>query len=114
MARLDAFFKLMFDSGASDLHITSGQPPILRVHGELERIKYDPMDDETLRAMLYELPPEQTIKKEEETAGVDSGDEIPGVVSFRANYFTREYGCGGALRQTPTNVITPDAPALTP
>ena len=44
MARLDAFFKLMFDSGASDLHITSGQPPILRVHGELERIKYDPMD----------------------------------------------------------------------
>jgi len=41
MARLDAFFKLMFDSGASDLHITSGQPPILRVHGELERVKYD-------------------------------------------------------------------------
>ena len=37
MARLDAFFKLMFDSGASDLHITSGQPPILRVHGDLER-----------------------------------------------------------------------------
>ena len=57
MARLDAFFKLMFDSGASDLHITSAQPPILRVHGELERVKYDPMDDETLRAMLYESAP---------------------------------------------------------
>ena len=38
MAKLDAFFKLMFDTGASDLHIVSGQPPILRVHGELERV----------------------------------------------------------------------------
>ena len=50
MAKLDAFFKLMFDTGASDLHIVAGQPPILRVHGELERVKYDPLDDENLRA----------------------------------------------------------------
>ena len=114
MARLDAFFKLMFDSGASDLHITSGQPPILRVHGDLERIKYDPMDDETLRAMLYEIAPEQTIKKYEETGDVDFAYEIPGVARFRANYFMQKYGCGAVFRQIPTKVITADDLGLPP
>ena len=55
MARLDAFFKLMFDSGASDLHIVAGSPPILRVHGELERIKYDILEEETLRGIQRQL-----------------------------------------------------------
>src|SRR5919201_1243980 len=114
MAKLDAFFKLMFDSGASDLHITSGQPPILRVHGELERVKYDPMDDETLRAMLYEIAPEQIIKKFEETGDVDFGYEIPGVARFRANYFMQKYGCGAVFRQIPTKVITADELGLPP
>src|SRR3989441_3719842 len=114
MARLDAFFKLMFDSGASDLHITSAQPPILRVHGELERVKYDPMDDETLRAMLYEIAPEQIIKKFEETGDVDFGYEIPGVARFRANYFMQKYGCGAVFRQIPTKVITADDLGLPP
>ncbi|HUF91811.1 MAG TPA: type IV pili twitching motility protein PilT, partial [Candidatus Limnocylindria bacterium] len=79
MARLDAFFKLMFDSGASDLHIVAGSPPILRVHGELERVKYDILEEETLRGMLYEIAPEQKIKTFEETGDVDFGYEIPGV-----------------------------------
>src|SRR3989440_4365657 len=114
MARLDAFFKLMFDSGASDLHITSGQPPILRVHGDLERVKYDRMDDETLRAMLYEIAPEQTIKKFEETGDVDFGYEIPGVARFRANYFMQKYGCGAVFRQIPTKVLTADDLGLPP
>ncbi|HEY3098764.1 MAG TPA: type IV pilus twitching motility protein PilT [Methylomirabilota bacterium] len=114
MAQLDAFFKLMFDSGASDLHITSGQPPILRVHGELERVKYDPMDDETLRAMLYEIAPEQIIKKFEETGDVDFAYEIPGVARFRANYFMQKYGCGAVFRQIPTKVITADDLGLPP
>jgi twitching motility protein PilT len=114
MARLDAFFKLMFDSGASDLHITSGQPPILRVHGELERIKYDPMDDETLRAMLYEIAPEPKVKQFEETGDVDFGYEIPGVARFRANYFMQKYGCGAVFRQIPTKVLTADELGLPP
>src|SRR5258706_12955517 len=114
MARLDAFFKLMFDTGASDLHIVAGQPPILRVHGDLERVKYDPMDDETLRAMLYEIAPEQTIKKYEETGDVDFAYEIPGVARFRANYFMQKYGCGAVFRQIPTKVITADELGLPP
>jgi twitching motility protein PilT len=114
MARLDAFFKLMFDSGASDLHITSGQPPILRVHGELERVKYDPLDDETLRVMLYEIAPEQKVKTFEETGDVDFGYEIPGVARFRCNFFMQKYGCGAVFRQIPTKVLTADELGLPP
>jgi len=114
MAKLDAFFQLMFDSKASDLHITSGSPPILRVHGELERVKYDPLDDETLRAMLYEIAPEQKIKTFEETGDVDFGYEIPGVARFRANYFMQKYGCGAVFRQIPTKVLTADDLGLPP
>jgi twitching motility protein PilT len=114
MAKLDAFFKLMFDTGASDLHIVSGQPPILRVHGELERIKYDPLDDENLRQMLYEIAPEQKIKTYEETGDVDFGYEIPNVARFRANYFMQKYGCGAVFRQIPTKILTADELGLPP
>jgi twitching motility protein PilT len=114
MAKLDAFFKLMFDTGASDLHIVSGQPPILRVHGDLERVKYDALDDEHLRQMLYEIAPEQKIKTFEETGDVDFGYEIPNVARFRANYFMQKYGCGAVFRQIPTKVITADELGLPP
>ena len=114
MARLDAFFKLMFDTGASDLHIVAGQPPILRVHGDLERIKYDPLDDENLRAMLYEIAPEQKIKVFEESGDVDFGYEIPGVARFRANYFMQRAGCGAVFRQIPTKIMTADELGLPP
>ena len=114
MARLDAFFKLMFDTGASDLHIVAGQPPILRVHGDLERVKYDPLDDENLRAMLYEIAPEQKIKVYEETGDVDFGYEIPGVARFRANFFMQRNGCGAVFRQIPTKILTADELGLPP
>src|SRR2546428_3805 len=114
MAKLDAFFKLRFDGGASDLHIVSGQPPILRVHGDMERVKYDPLDDENLRQMLYEIAPEQKIKTFEETGDVDFGYEIPNVARFRANYFMQKYGCGAVFRQIPTKVLTADDLGLPP
>ena len=53
MAKIDAFFKLMNDQGASDLHLVSGSQPILRVHGELERVKYKLMENDELKSILY-------------------------------------------------------------
>src|SRR6266571_3260866 len=114
MAKLDAFFKLMFDQGASDLHIVAGQPPILRIHGELERIKYDPLEEDQLRAMLYEIAHEQRVKVFEETGDVDFGYEIPGVARFRCNFFMQRLGCGAVFRQIPTKVLTADELGLPP
>ena len=114
MARIDAFFKLMFDQGASDLHLVSGQQPILRLQGELERIKYDPLDNDNLRSMLYEIAPEHKIKVFEETGDVDFGYEIPGVARFRANFFQQKNGCAAVFRQIPTKVLTADDLGLPP
>ena len=55
MAKIDAFFKLMNEQGASDLHLVSGQPPALRIRGEMERIKYKVMENDELKAMPNSL-----------------------------------------------------------
>src|ERR1044071_4508450 len=106
MARIDAFFKLMFDQGASDLHLVAGQQPIVRLQGELERIKYDPLENDNLRSMLYEIAPEHKIKVFEETGDVDFGYEIPNVSRFRANYFNQKNGIAAVFRQIPSKVLS--------
>ncbi len=67
MARIDALFNLMFEQKASDLHLSSGNPPILRINGELTRVDYPPLEDDQLKIMLYEIAPEYKIKTFEET-----------------------------------------------
>src|SRR5207249_7188252 len=114
MAKIDAFFKLMFDQGASDLHLVSGQQPILRLHGDMERVKYKMLEDGELKAMLYEIAPELKIKQYEGTSDVDFGYEIPGVARFRCNFFNQKYGCGAVFRQIPTKVNTADELGLPP
>ena len=114
MAKIDAFFKLIFDQGASDLHLVSGQQPIIRLHGDMERVKYKVLEDGELKAMLYEIAPELKIKQYEETGDVDFGYEIQGVARFRCNFFNQKYGCGAVFRQIPTKVNTADDLGLPP
>jgi twitching motility protein PilT len=114
VAKIDAFFKLMFDQGASDLHLVAGQQPIIRLQGDLERIKYDPLENDELRAMLYEIAPEHRVKQFEETGDVDFGYEIPGVARFRANFFAQKNGVGAVFRQIPTKISTADELGLPP
>jgi len=106
MAKIDAFFKLMHDQGASDLHLVSGQPPALRINGEMERIKYKVLDNDILRSMLYEIAPEDKVKVFEETGDVDFGYEIPGLARYRANFFMQKYGVAAVFRQIPSKILT--------
>src|SRR5262249_12161339 len=106
MAKLDAFFKLMVDQGASDLHLVSGAQPILRVHGELQRVRYAVLDNDDLKKMLYEVAPEYKIKYFEETGDVDFAYEIPGLARYRANYFVQKYGIAAVFRQIPPTILT--------
>jgi len=106
MAKIDAFFKLMNDQGASDLHLISGQQPALRIRGEVERVKYKQLDNDDLRGMLYEITPEDKIKVFEETGDVDFGYEIPGLARYRANFFMQRNGVGAVFRQIPNNIMT--------
>src|SRR5258708_8912244 len=106
MAKIDAFFNLMFEQKASDLHLSSGNPPILRINGELQRVDYPPLESDNLKAMLYEIAPEFKIKVYEETGDVDFGYEIPGVSRFRANFFNQKHGIGAVFRQIPSKVLS--------
>jgi twitching motility protein PilT len=106
MARIDAFFQLMHDQGASDLHLVSGQQPAIRVRGEIERIKFDVLDNDGLKAMLYEIAPEHKIKHFEETGDVDFAYEIPNMARYRANFFQQKYGVAAVFREIPSKVLT--------
>ena len=106
MARIDAFFKLMNEQGASDLHLISGQAPALRIRGDVERIKYKVLDDDDLRSMLYEISPEEKVKIFEESGDVDFGYEIPGLARYRANFFMQKNGIGAVFREIPSTIMT--------
>ncbi len=106
MAKIDAFFKLMHEQEASDLHLASGQPPVLRIDGTMERIKYKVLDNDTLRSLLYEITPEEKVKVFEETGDVDFGYEIPEHSRYRVNFFMQKYGIAAVFRRIPTKIPT--------
>jgi twitching motility protein PilT len=106
MAQIDGFFKLMNDEGASDLHMVAGQQPLLRIRGDMERVKFKKLSNDDLRAMLYEICPEEKIKLFEETGDIDFGYEIPGLARYRCNYFQQKYGIGSVFREIPSEILT--------
>lgn len=114
MAKIDAFFKLMHEQGASDLHLVAGQQPIIRIRGEMERIKYKRLDNDDLTKMLYEITPEEKIKIFEESGDLDFGYEIPGLARYRANFFNQKYGIGAVFREIPNTIMTAEQLGLPP
>jgi twitching motility protein PilT len=106
MAKIDAFFNLMFEQKASDLHMSSGNPPILRINGELLRVDYPPLESDPLKTMLYEIAPEHKVKQFEETGDVDFGYEIPNISRFRVNFFNQKSGIAAVFRQIPSRVLS--------
>ncbi|MGD1972742.1 MAG: type IV pilus twitching motility protein PilT [Desulfobacterales bacterium] len=114
MAKIDAFFKLMNEQGASDLHLAAGLPPALRVRGEIERVKFKVLDSDDLRGMLYEIAPEQKIKMFEESGDIDFGYEIPGLARYRANFFMQRNGVAAVFREIPSAIMNADQLGLPP
>jgi len=106
MARIDTFFRFMLEQKASDLHLSSSSQPILRINGELVRVDAPVLDNDDLKALVYEIAPEIKIKHFEETGDVDFGYEYPGVARFRANFYNQKYGIGAVFRLIPTKVYT--------
>ncbi len=114
MAEIDAFFKLMHEQGASDLHLSSGQQPALRLHGDIQRIKYDILTSDKLRGLLYEITSQEKIKTFEETGDVDFGYEIPGLARYRANYFMQKNGISAVFREITSEILTAEQLGLPP
>ena len=106
MAQLDAFFKMLKDTGASDLHLSSGCQPMLRLNGRLERIKYKVLENEELKTLLYEIAPQRLLAVFEETGDLDFAYAAPGLGRLRCNYFRQERGVAAAFRAIPETVPT--------
>ena len=106
MAKIDAFFRLLNQVGGSDLHLSSGNPPIMRVKGELKRLEYPELKHEQLQAMLYEICPEEKQKIFEEKWDLDFAYELPGIARYRANYLNQKWGVAAVFREIPSQILT--------
>jgi len=96
----------MNEQGASDLHLVAGSQPVLRVLGDMERVKYKELGNDELKSILYEIAPEDKIKIFEETGDIDFAYEIPNLARYRANYFQQKWGVGAVFREIPSDILT--------
>src|SRR5512138_3405764 len=108
MARIDALFRMMKEQGASDLHLSTGNPPIFRLHGEMVRLNYKPLTHEELTGILYEILNEKQKAQFEEKKDLDFAYAIPDLARFRANYLMQHRGVAAVFRIIPSKILSAD------
>ena len=91
---------------ASDLHLSAGLPPMIRVHGDVRRLNVDPLEHKQVFAMLYDIMNDTQRKVYEENLEVDFSFEIEGLARFRVNAFNQNRGAAGVLRTIPSKILT--------
>jgi twitching motility protein PilT len=92
--------------GASDLHLSAGLPPMIRVDGDVRRINLPPMEHKEVHSLIYEIMNDKQRKDFEEHLETDFSFEVPGVARFRVNAFNHNRGAGGVFRTIPSKVLT--------
>lgn len=91
---------------ASDLHLSAGLPPMIRVDGDVRRINVDPMDHKQVHDMVYDIMNDKQRKDYEEFWENDFSFEIPGLARFRVNAFNHHRGAGAVFRTIPSKILT--------
>ncbi len=91
---------------ASDLHLSAGLPPMIRVNGDIRRINVPPLDNTQARAMIYDVMSDAQRKAYEEFLETDFSFALPGVARFRVNAYNQERGASAAFRTVPSKVLT--------
>ena len=91
---------------ASDLHLSSGLPPMIRVHGDVRRINLPPMEHKDVHAMVYDIMNDTQRKTYEESLECDFSFEIPNLARFRINAFNQHRGAGAVFRTIPSKVLS--------
>ena len=95
-------------NGASDLHLSAGLPPMIRVDGDVRRINLPPMDHKQVHGLIYDIMNDKQRKDFEEYLETDFSFEVPGVARFRVNAFNHNRGAGAVFRTIPSKVLTMD------
>ena len=91
---------------ASDLHLSSGLPPMIRVHGDIRRINVPALNNQEVRAMVYDIMSDSQRKQYEAQLEVDFSFELRDVARFRVNAFNQERGAAAVFRTSPSVVLT--------
>jgi len=91
---------------ASDLHLSAGLPPMIRVHGDVRRINLPAMEHKDVHAMVYDIMNDGQRKIYEETLECDFSFEVPNLARFRVNAFNQHRGAGAVFRTIPSKVLT--------
>ncbi|PWU31751.1 MULTISPECIES: type IV pilus twitching motility protein PilT [unclassified Pseudomonas] len=92
--------------GASDLHLSAGLPPMIRVDGDVRRINLPPLEHKQVHALIYDIMNDKQRKDFEEFLETDFSFEVPGVARFRVNAFNQNRGAGAVFRTIPSKVLT--------
>lgn len=92
-------------SGASDLHLTAGMPPMIRVDGDMRRIDLPMMDHKTVHGLIYDIMTDKQRKDYEEFLETDFSFEVPDLARFRVNAFMQNRGAAAVFRTIPAEVI---------
>jgi len=92
--------------GASDLHLTAGMPPLIRVDGDIRRINVPEMDHKEVHSLIYEIMNDKQRKDYEEFLETDFSFEVPGLARFRVNAFVQNRGAGAVFRTIPSKVLS--------
>lgn len=112
MAKIDELFKIMVDQGASDLHLSAGAPPILRLHGEMHPLETPPYTNEQVQALIFEILGEKHRKEFAANWELDCSYSIQGLGRFRVNVFMQRRGMGAVFRVIPEKIKTMEDLAL--
>ncbi len=95
-------------NGASDLHLSSGLPPMIRVDGDVRRINVPVMEHKQVHGLIYDIMNDKQRKDYEEFLETDFSFEIPGLARFRVNAFNQDRGAAAVFRTIPSNVLSLD------
>ena len=93
-------------NGSSDLHLSAGEPPMIRVDGDMRRINVPTMDHKDVHAMVYDIMNDKQRKDYEELLECDFSFEIPGLARFRVNAFNQNRGSGAVFRTIPSEILS--------
>ena len=91
---------------ASDLHLSAGLPPMIRVHGDVRRINLPPLEHKDVHGMIYDIMNDGQRKAYEEMLECDFSFAIPGLARFRVNAFNQERGASAVLRTIPSKIMS--------
>jgi len=103
---IDKLLHAVVKQGASDLHLSVGQPPVLRIHGHMQRLKTKSLEPEDTLALMKSITPERCVKEFQERGGTDFGFAFGDMARFRVSVFRQKGHVGMVLRQIPVNMMS--------